>query len=100
MSANMGMACSACLQDAEVLGRACAAAAGDPAAAAARYNAARLRNVHILTRMTRELDGVFNFGYHGDVRQLLRGLPTALAYRSANLPPAPVLPSAALVASF
>ena len=61
MSANLGMACSAALQDGEILSRACVATAGDVAAATARYNSARLSNVQALTRLTRALDGVYNY---------------------------------------
>ena len=93
MSANLGMGLNSALADAQVLGTCASASCGDPAAVATAYNAARLRDVHTLSRISRKLNDAVNHPYHGDFWKLLWGAPVYLSLIAGIVLRSPKAPS-------
>ena len=94
VSPNIGMGCSAAMQDSEVLSRACIAAGGDVEASAARFNTDRLANAHALTLVSQRVDTVSTYQYHNNLAGVVAALPYKIAQSAARIPASIPVPGA------
>eukprot|EP00892_Ulva_mutabilis_P001614 jgi/Ulvmu1/11453/UM076_0028.1 len=93
LSPNVAAGCNAALQDAAVLADSIQAVGRDLDRVADQFTADRLHDVQAITRISRQIDDVLCYGFHGDLQRTLRGVPITTTLILSALPAESAWPS-------